>query len=104
VIKHTSDPKELKVKALKWASAFNVCCYLDSNNFTDPYSKFDTLIAAGVKADIVAETGTAFEQLEQFRKRHPGWMTGFFTYDLKNEVEDVKSENALTSIFLFRNI
>jgi len=51
------------------------------------------LIAAGAKADVIADVGTAFEQLEQFREQHPGWMTGFFTYDLKNEIEDLTSEN-----------
>jgi para-aminobenzoate synthetase component 1 len=87
------DLIEFKRKALQWASGFDVCCYLDSNNFTDPYSKFDTLIAVGVKADIAAGTGSAFEKLEQFRRQHPGWMTGFFTYDLKNEIENVTSAN-----------
>ncbi|ASU33308.1 para-aminobenzoate synthetase component 1 [Mucilaginibacter xinganensis] len=87
------DPQKFKAKALQWASAFDVCCYLDSNNFTDPYTKFDALIAAGVKADITAGTGTAFNELEEFRVRHPGWMTGFFSYDLKNEIENVTSGN-----------
>ncbi|SHM46644.1 para-aminobenzoate synthetase component 1 [Mucilaginibacter sp. OK098] len=93
VIIQVADPDSFKRKALQWASAFDICCYLDSNNFTDPYSKFDTLIAAGVKADIVVDTGAAFEKLEQFRRQHPGWMTGFFTYDLKNEIENLASEN-----------
>ncbi|MCR8558201.1 anthranilate synthase component I family protein [Mucilaginibacter sp. BJC16-A38] len=92
-MKQVADPKEFKRKALQWASGFDVCCYLDSNNFSDPYSKFDTLIAAGVKADILAGAGTAFDQLEQFRNQHPGWMAGFLTYDLKNEVENLTSEN-----------
>ncbi|WP_234997776.1 anthranilate synthase component I family protein [Mucilaginibacter sp. OK098] len=93
MIIQVADPDSFKRKALQWASAFDICCYLDSNNFTDPYSKFDTLIAAGVKADIVVDTGAAFEKLEQFRRQHPGWMTGFFTYDLKNEIENLASEN-----------
>jgi para-aminobenzoate synthetase component 1 len=93
VIIQVADRESFKKKALQWASAFDVCCYLDSNNFTDPYSKFDALIAAGVKADMAANTGTAFEQLEQFRKQHTGWMIGFFTYDLKNEIEKLTSEN-----------
>ncbi|MGZ3872293.1 MAG: anthranilate synthase component I family protein [Mucilaginibacter sp.] len=87
----TANLPEFKQKALQWAAGFDSACYLDSNNFTDPYGKFDVLIAAGVKADIVANTGTAFEQLEQFRKQHSGWMTGFFSYDLKNEIEDLSS-------------
>ena len=82
-----------KQQALKWANGFEVCCYLDSNNFTSKYSKFDVLIAAGIKHEITAEAGNAFETLKNFREQHPGWMTGFFGYDLKNEVEQLSSHN-----------
>ncbi len=89
-----NDPQTFKTKALRWASSFDVFFYLDSNGFEDPYSKFDTLIAVGAKDEIIARVGTAFEQLEQFRQKHPGWVTGFFGYDLKNETEDLSSSNA----------
>jgi para-aminobenzoate synthetase component 1 len=82
-----------KQKALQWAATFGSCCYLDSNSYNAPYSKFNTLIAAGVKDSVTANTGDAFDALEAFRKRHPGWLTGFFTYDLKNEVEQLSSNN-----------
>nr|WP_221452758.1 anthranilate synthase component I family protein [Mucilaginibacter sp. FT3.2] len=82
-----------KHKALQWASAFNSVCYLDSNGFDDPYSKFDTLIAVGVKAEITAYTGHAFADLDTFRKNNPGWLSGFLGYDLKNEIENTTSQN-----------
>jgi para-aminobenzoate synthetase component 1 len=91
VIKSISDPQNFKTKALQWASSFDVCCYLDSNNFADPYSKFDALIAIGAKDELIAQAGNAFDKLEGFRKKHPGWFTGFFGYDLKNETENLSS-------------
>ncbi|MDB4904207.1 MAG: para-aminobenzoate synthetase component 1 [Mucilaginibacter sp.] len=91
MIKSINDPQNFKRKALQWASSFNVCCYLDSNNFADPYSKFDALIAIGAKDELVAEAGNAFAKLQMFRKKHPGWLTGFFSYDLKNETENLSS-------------
>ena len=93
MIQYLSNPAEYKRKALQWASGFDVCCYLDSNNFDDSHSKFDALVAVGVKAEIAADSGAAFEQLQQFREQNPGWMTGFFTYDLKDEIEDLSSKN-----------
>lgn len=87
------DITTFKQKALQWAARFDVTCYLDSNNFSDPYSKFDVLISAGVKHELKANIGSAFDELEQFRQEHSGWMTGFFTYDLKNEVEQLASSN-----------
>jgi para-aminobenzoate synthetase component 1 len=83
-----------KQKALQWAALFNVVCYLDSNGFNDPYSKFDTLIAIGAKDEITAVAGNAFDQLETFRQNNPGWITGFLGYDLKNETEQLSSSNS----------
>ena len=89
-----NDIHLFKQKALQWASTFDAVCYLDSNNFKDSYSKFDTLIAVGIKAELTTNSGNAFEQLEIFRQQNPGWMTGFFGYDLKNEIENLSSSNA----------
>ncbi|MES2276812.1 MAG: anthranilate synthase component I family protein [Bacteroidota bacterium] len=88
-----TDIASFKIKALQWANGFDVLCYLDSNNFSDPYSNFDLLIAAGVRHELKANVGTAFAELDHFRQQHPSWMTGFFTYDLKNELEQLSSSN-----------
>jgi len=93
VIIQVTDLQQFKQKALQWASSFDAACYLDSNNFNDPYSKFDVLIAAGIKNELSTAAGSAFDELEQFRKDNPGWITGFFSYDLKNEIEDLSSNN-----------
>lgn len=82
-----------KQQVLQWAATFEVCCYLDSNHYTDAYSKFDVLIAVGVKNEITAQAGHAFEALKTFRQNNIGWMTGFLGYDLKNEVEQLSSNN-----------
>ncbi|MDB5142687.1 MAG: anthranilate synthase component family protein, partial [Mucilaginibacter sp.] len=93
VIIQVNDPEDFKQKALQWASSFDVFCYLGSNHFSDQYSKFDILLAVSVKDEIIAKAGSAFDGLEQFHNKHPGWVTGFFTYDLKNEVENLVSDN-----------
>ncbi|BAU53160.1 anthranilate synthase component I family protein [Mucilaginibacter gotjawali] len=93
MVKQIADPHAFKRKALQWASSFDVFCCLDSNNFTDPYSRFDVLIAAGVKDELTADAGTAFDELAEFRNKHPGWMPGFLGYDLKNETEKLTSAN-----------
>jgi para-aminobenzoate synthetase component I len=85
--------QQFKHKALQWASSFDVFCCLDSNQFSDKYSKFDLLIGVGVKAEVTAKVGAAFEELEKFRDQNPGWISGFLTYDLKNEIEDLASGN-----------
>jgi para-aminobenzoate synthetase component 1 len=93
VIVQVDDLQNFKLKALQWASSYSTACYLDSNGFDDPYSKFDTLIAIGAKTAITADTGNAFDKLEAFRKNNQDWLCGFWGYDLKNELEKLSSQN-----------
>ena len=93
VKKQATDIAQFKQNALQLACSFDVACYLDSNNFTDPYSKFDVLIAVGAKSEITANAQNVFKQLATFREINPGWITGFFGYDLKNEIEGLTSTN-----------
>ena len=79
-----------KEKALKYASNFEVCCYLDSHHYQDKYGKHDCLIAFGKDKELVAPIGNAFSSLKNFVKEHKDWMFGLLTYDLKNEVEDIQ--------------
>jgi len=85
---------EFKIKALQFAQTFEVFCYLDSNNFKDEYTKFDALFAIGVQNEVKATVGNAFNQLGDFKDHHPGWLFGFLSYDLKNEIEDLVSNNS----------
>ncbi|RYE53062.1 MAG: aminodeoxychorismate synthase component I, partial [Sphingobacteriales bacterium] len=55
-----------KEKALAWANSFDVCCFLDSNGFTDPYGKFEWIVAAGVNENIVFDGSDAFDALKKF--------------------------------------
>jgi para-aminobenzoate synthetase component 1 len=88
-----TGPETFKQKALQWASSSDVFCCLDSNNFSDQYSKFDLLLAIGVKDELITTSTSSFEALEDFRSKNPGWITGFLTYDLKNEIEKLESNN-----------
>ena len=94
MITQIPNPQLFKQKALQWACTFDAVCYLDSNNFNDPYSKFDTLIAIEAKQELTTTAGNAFEALSNFREANPGWITGFFGYDLKNELEQLSSNNS----------
>ncbi|MBB5439103.1 para-aminobenzoate synthetase component 1 [Pedobacter sp. AK017] len=88
------DLYSFKQKALTWASSFEVCCVLDSNDYTDPYSAFDLILAVGVKEELNARSEDKFTELKAFYEQHKSWMFGLLSYDLKNEVEQLSSCNA----------
>ncbi len=82
-----------KQKAKQWAMNFDVCCYLDSNQYTDPYAQYDCLIAIGQQYQLNTNAGTAFAQLRSFYEQHRDWLFGLFSYELKNEVEQLSSSH-----------
>lgn len=93
-IHQTASLEEFTKKALYWASGFETACYFDSNNFADPYSAFDVLIAADAARFIRCAAGNAFDQLNGFLKNSNTYLPGFLAYDLKNEIEDLESNNS----------
>ncbi len=86
----------IKQKALIWANQQSeVVCYLDSNEYAeDKYSRYECLLAVGAEHELKVDvTGEAFEQLNEFSELHNNWLFGYLNYDLKNELENLKSLN-----------
>jgi para-aminobenzoate synthetase component 1 len=92
-LKNQQKISDFKQKALHWANQFEVCCFLDSNDYKDAYSAYDFIIAADAKYELKYSTGNAFDQLKSFYTTHKQWIFGFFSYDLKNEIEELESKN-----------
>lgn len=82
-----------KQKALHFANRFDVCCFLDANNYNDTYAEYDFILAFGHKAELKSSEGNEFESLKIFYEDNKEWLFGFFSYDLKNEIEILKSEH-----------
>ena len=82
-------PADFRVRALHWAAAFPHCAYFEPNGLDYPHGPFERLLA-------VAQAGAeAAGELEQLRKPSSGAgpRCGFVTYDLKNDVEALNSQN-----------
>jgi para-aminobenzoate synthetase component 1 len=52
----------------------------------------ECLLAAGAKRNIKCNAGNALEQLQKFINEKPGWLFGHLGYDLKNEIENLRSD------------
>ncbi|MDX2001041.1 MAG: anthranilate synthase component I family protein [Chitinophagales bacterium] len=82
-----------QLKALAWAQQFETLCYLDANHYPQHSWQFDWVLAAGASRLLAIQAGSAFERLKEFRASYPGWLFGYFAYDLKNEVERLNSQH-----------
>jgi para-aminobenzoate synthetase component I len=78
---------------LNWADPFNIFCFLDNHQYESSYNSHECLLAAGSTDLLQLNSGDAFDQLKKFSDKHNDWMFGHFGYDLKNEIEDLSSEN-----------
>ena len=84
-----------KKRALQWAADYPVVCFLDNNRHqNNPYGRHEALLAAGSEEYILhTRPHGAFRDLREFYEMHGDWLFGFLGYDLKNDTENLRSEN-----------
>jgi para-aminobenzoate synthetase component 1 len=90
------DLSELKHKLLSWASPFKNLAHFDNNSYSDnQYCRFETLTAVSNADSFEKNAGeSAWQAFETFKNQHPeSWLFGYLGYDLKNELEELSSEN-----------
>jgi len=95
------SPLGFRTKLSSWLNGFDTGCLLDSNSIADTtkgqkdkYSSYDFICAAGAMAELVVnQDNGAFEELKKFYEEQKGWLFGFLSYDLKNDVEELVSKN-----------
>jgi len=100
-----TDLTETKLKMLNWASPFNIFCFLDNHGYHFPLHGQECLLGAGVLARYAPGQGHALAGLDTFLHGHPDWIMGHFGYDLKNEIEPLRSRHpdltGFPDLFLF---
>ncbi|GGG92828.1 para-aminobenzoate synthase [Parapedobacter pyrenivorans] len=91
---HLEDGDTFVQKALQWAAQFDHVCYLDSNGYRDNYGNINVFVAVGAAASFLSDGQDTFTKLQRFLDAHPNtWVPGFLGYDLKNELEDLRSQH-----------
>jgi len=88
--------ENFKLKALNWASTFDHYSYLNFNNLQIQYAgyaPFPAMLAVGSNSFVEANTPIAFSEFKKFIEDSPGYKFGYLGYDLKNEIEALKSNN-----------
>jgi len=80
---------------LEWGKQhFSNACLLNSNNFDhDPLGRFNLAIGIGMADELVATGKDDFLHLREFSKKYNDWLFGFLSYDLKNQLENMQSNN-----------
>lgn len=90
IIFKISDINLFKTQLTFFVSSEHNFCLLDSNESL--YSN-NELIAGIGSIDELMNSSDSFNSLAQFHKTTKDWLFGFFSYDLKNEIENLQSNH-----------
>lgn len=92
MIFNIQNKEYFREKALLWAQKFSHFAWLDDNQIPYLYNGFPNVLAVGKKS-VITPDQNGFNSLQEWINKNQGWLFGFFTYDLKNEIEKLQSKN-----------
>ena len=91
--KHIQNVSDFKERLLVWSQQFDDVVWLDSNDYDQKYSKYDAVLAVDAFTCIQTDYHDAFDKLKEYQTTVKDWIFGYLTYDLKNDIEDLESNN-----------
>ncbi|MEE4196667.1 MAG: anthranilate synthase component I family protein [Bacteroidales bacterium] len=93
------DPEKFKQQLMLWGNQFEPFVFLDSGNYNqhptsnNSYGEYDFLAAVNAHKTCCPTSDNKLEKLKHFVQENRQWIFGYFSYDLKNEVEKMESNN-----------
>jgi len=84
---------EFKTALLAWSQQYEEVVWLDSNSHKQLHSRYKAILAVDAFTAIKTDYHNAFEKLNEYQQKTKDWLFGYLTYDLKNDVESLKSQN-----------
>lgn len=87
------DGGSFKKALLEWGQQFQEIVWLDSNDHHQNHSKFDAILAVEAFTALQTEAIGAFDRLKEYQEITTDWIFGYLSYDLKNDVEALSSDN-----------
>jgi len=90
---HLSNSTEFKKKLLNWSDQFEEIVWMDSNNYPQKTSNFDQILAVQAFTAIKTDAQGAFDRLQEYQESTKDWIFGYLSYDLKNDTENLTSNN-----------
>ena len=93
ITKDISPFSDFKNQLLHWANQHREVVFLDSNQYHQKYSSYDAVLAVDAFTSIKTDYENAFQDLYQYQSQTKDWLFGYLSYDLKNDTEDLQSNN-----------
>ena len=88
-----SSETGFKTQLLAWAQQFDEIVWLDSNQYLQPHSSYDSILAVDAFTSIQTDAIHGFSKLKEYQSITNDWIFGYLSYDLKNDTEPLSSQN-----------
>ena len=85
-------PADFQRRALRWAADFSHCTYFEPNDLVYPHGAFERILAVAPAGVAAANSLTALGAV-QASQTSADLRCGFITYDVKNDIEALRSQN-----------
>ena len=93
IYKTISNTDAFKSQLLSWSEQHREIVFLDSNQYPSAYENYECILAVDAFTSIKTDYHNAFEDLKQYQSITKDWLFGYLSYDLKNDTEDLVSNN-----------
>ncbi len=87
--------KEQIPQLLSWAAEHEYFSFLNGNEYPALHGSFSNLLFVG-RRSFVESNENSFHKLNQLIQQSNDWLYGYFSYDLKNEIEALESNNPVS--------
>ena len=87
------DIAVFKQQLLKWSQQFETILWLDSNEYNKQYTNFNCALAVEEFTCIKTDFYNAFNKLQEYQATTKDYIFGYISYDVKNDVENLSSNN-----------
>ena len=91
--KKIDNPEAFKNQLLYWSHQYREVVFLDSNNYHQQQSSFDCVLAVDAFTSVKTDYHNAFDDLKQYQQQTKDWLFGYLSYDVKNDIEELYSNN-----------
>ena len=87
------DIEQLKLQLLHWSKLYSTTVVLDSNNYAHLETDYDFILATDAHTVVQSQNQDDLDSLQTHLHSNPDWLFGFLSYDLKNQLENLQSQN-----------
>ncbi|MDA8847921.1 aminodeoxychorismate synthase component I [Flavobacteriaceae bacterium] len=88
-----TNTKDFKTQLVSWAQQYEEIVWLDSNQRLHSHATYDAVLAVDAFTGIQTDALNGFEKLKDYQEMTKDWIFGYLSYDLKNDIEPLSSEN-----------